>query len=184
MIITCVCGEKKFNLPDGSIPATGRMVQCGFCDKSWKQFPIDVKEPKVVQLKDPVPTKAAPPVNKVRKVKKKASGPLPYSKEYMQQKWGSTVKNYAEQKGISKKKTETKKIQKTKSPKLNEKRGKPSFGFFNYIITYSIGFTFLVGILNFERARLSRKFPALEPYIYTFFETIDNLKIFILDLIR
>jgi len=83
-----------------------------------------------------------------------------------------------------KKKTETKKIQKNKSPKSNEKREKPSFGFFNYIITYSIGFTFLVGILNFERARLSRKFPALEPYIDTFFETIDNLKIFILDLIR
>ena len=102
----------------------------------------------------------------------------------MEQKWGSTVKNYAEQKGISKKKTETKKIQKTKSAKLNEKREQPSFGFFNYIITYSIGFTFLVGILNFERARLSRKFPVLEPYIDTFFETIDNLKIFILDLIR
>ena len=102
----------------------------------------------------------------------------------MEQKWGSTVKKYAEQKGISKKKTGTKKIQKTKSPKLNEKREKPSFGFFNYIIIYSIGFTFLVGILNFERARLSRKFPAVEPYIDTFFETIDNLKIFILDLIR
>ena len=123
-------------------------------------------------------------VRKARKIQKKASGPAPYSKEYMEQKWGSTVKNYAEQKGISKKKTETKKIQKTKSAKLNEKREKPSFGFFNYIITYSIGFTFLVGILNFERARLSRKFPALEPYIDTFFETIDNLKIFILDLIR
>ncbi len=184
MIITCVCGEKKFNIPDGSIPVAGRMVQCGYCDKEWKQFPVVAKEPKVVKLKDPVATKSAPQVKKARKIQKKASGPAPYSKEYMEQKWGSTVKNYAEQKGISKKKTETKKIQKTKSAKLNEKREQPSFGFFNYIITYSIGFTFLVGILNFERARLSRKFPALEPYIDTFFETIDNIKIFILDLIR
>ena len=184
MIITCACGEKKFSLPDGSIPPSGRMVKCGYCDKEWKQFPVIVKEPKVVKLKNPAPIKSSPPVNKTRKIQKKASGPAPYSKEYMEQKWGSTVKNYAEQKGISKKKTGTKKIQKTKSPRLNEKREKPSFGFFNYIITYSIGFTFLVGILNFEKTRLSRKFPALEPYIDTFFETIDNLKIFILDLIR
>ena len=30
MIITCVCGEKKFTLPDNSIPTSGRMVKCGF----------------------------------------------------------------------------------------------------------------------------------------------------------
>ena len=57
MIITCVCGEKKFNIPDGSIPVTGRMVQCGYCDKEWKQFPVVAKEPKVVKLKDPVAIK-------------------------------------------------------------------------------------------------------------------------------
>ena len=41
MIITCNCGEKKFTLPDNSIPASGRLVQCGFCGLKWKQFPID-----------------------------------------------------------------------------------------------------------------------------------------------
>ena len=181
MIIACPECSKKFQVPDNAIPKEGRTVQCSSCSHEWKQYPL--KKPKVVQLKEssPIVTRS---VTKVRKVQKKAAGPAPYSKEYMEQKWGSTVKNYAEQKGISKKKTGTKKIQKTKSPRLNEKREKPSFGFFNYIITYSIGFTFLVGILNFEKARLSRKFPALEPYIDTFFETIDNLKIFILDLIR
>ena len=61
---------------------------------------------------------------------------------------------------------------------------KTGFGFFNYIITYSILFTFLIGILNFERGRISRKFPVLEPYIEHFFETINNLKIFILDFYR
>ena len=184
MIITCVCGEKKFNIPDGSIPVTGRMVQCGYCDKEWKQFPVVAKEPKVVKLKDPVATKSAPQVKKARKIQKKASGPAPYSKEYMEQKWGSTVKNYAEQKGISKKKTGTKKIQKTKSPKLNDKREKPSFGFFNYTIVFFVFSTFFIGILNFERARISRKFPVLEPYIDHFFETIEIFKILILDFFR
>ena len=112
MIITCVCGEKKFTLPDNSIPASGRMGKCGFCDKEWKQFPIKLEEQRVVQLKDPAPIKSAPSINKVRKVQKKATEPAPYSKEYMKQKWGSTVKNYVEQKGISKKKTGTKKYKK------------------------------------------------------------------------
>ncbi len=53
MIITCVCGEKKFNLPDGSIPAVGRLVQCGFCEKRWTQYPLKqtpeiVKTPPIV----------------------------------------------------------------------------------------------------------------------------------------
>ena len=182
MIISCPNCNKKFQVPDNAIPKAGRTVQCSSCSHEWMQYPV--KEQKVVKLKNPAPIKSSPPVNKARKIPKKASGPAPYSKEYMEQKWGSEVKNYAQQKGISKIKAETKKIQKIKSAKLNEKREQPSFGFFNYIITYSIGFTFLVGILNFERARLSRKFPMLEPYIDTFFETIDNLKIFILDLIR
>ncbi len=117
MIITCVCGEKKFTLPDNSIPASGRKVKCGFCDKEWKQFPIKAKEQRVVQLKDPAPIKSSTSINKVRKVQKKATEPAPYSKEYMEQKWGSEVKNYAQQKGISKKKAETKKVKKTKSTK-------------------------------------------------------------------
>ena len=35
------CGEKKFTLPDNSIPVSGRMVQCGFCGIKWKQFPVN-----------------------------------------------------------------------------------------------------------------------------------------------
>ena len=39
---------KKFSLPDNSIPADGRMVQCGSCGLKWKQFPAnETKEIKV-----------------------------------------------------------------------------------------------------------------------------------------
>ena len=44
MIITCNCGEKKFTLPDNSIPESGRMVQCGYCGLKWKQFPVKIVE--------------------------------------------------------------------------------------------------------------------------------------------
>ena len=46
------------------------------------------------------------------------------------------------------------------------------------------GWLFLVGILNFERGRISRKFPFLEPYIDHFFESLEIFKILILDFFR
>ena len=92
MIISCPNCSKKFQVPDNAIPKAGRTVQCSSCSHEWMQYPI--KEPKVVKLKDPAPIKSAPAVNKARKAQKKPSGPAPYSKEYMEQKWGCTVKKY------------------------------------------------------------------------------------------
>ncbi len=179
MIIQCTSCDKKFNVPDAAVTAAGRLVQCSSCGNKWTQYPI---KPKAVTKKTfQVQTKKEPPKEKVSK---KKSGPIPYSKEYMQQKWGTSVQTYAVQKGLSKK---TKKIsnssrlQKEKSIKKIEK---PGFGFFNYVITYSVFFIFLVGILNFERGRISRKFPFLEPYIDHFFESLEIFKILILDFFR
>ena len=94
----------------------------------------------------------------------------------MQQKWGTSLQSYTIKKGISKKTKNT--TQKKQPIRKDEKIG---FGFFNYIITLFVLSTFFVGILGFERTRLSRKFPFLEPYIDYFFETLENFKIFILD---
>ena len=118
MIISCPNCSKKFQVPDNAIPKAGRTVQCSSCSHEWMQYPV--KEQKVVKLKIQLLLNHRLQLTK-QKNSKKGFWPAPYSKEYMEQKWGSTVKNYAEQKGISKKKTGTKKIQKTKSPKLNEK---------------------------------------------------------------
>ena len=181
MIITCTECKKQFVVPDGAIPSEGRTVQCSSCSNEWKQFPLKKSEAvkKATSLylkKTPSPTK--------RKTTKKSTGPIPYSKEYMKQKWGSTVQNYAGEIGLSKK---VKKIPQPKKPRKQKSvqiAEKPGFGFFNYIITISILSTFFIGILNFERARIARKFPFLEPYIDHFFESLDIFKIFILDLYR
>ena len=180
MIIQCKSCDKKFNVPDSAITAAGRLVQCSSCGNQWTQYPLKTK-PKPIK---PVSTSA-----KVKPKKKvdKRKGAVPYSKEYMQQKWGTSLKSYAVQKGLSKnpnaltKAKTPKKIQKQKSTQVTER---PGFGFFNYIITYSVIFIFLVGILKFERGRLGRKFPVLEPYIDHFFESLEIFKILILDFFR
>jgi len=177
MIIQCTSCEKKFNVPDSAVSAAGRLVQCSSCGNQWTQYPVKNKPVYKRSTSESVQSRQKGKVNKKK-------GPIPYSKEYMQQKWGTSVQNYAVEKGLSKKRkttTRTKISQKQKSVQVNEK---PGFGFFNYIITYSVILTFLIGVLNFERGRLSRKFPFLEPYIEHFFESLEIFKIFIIDFFR
>ena len=59
MIITCNCGLKKFSLPDNSIPADGRMVQCGSCGLKWKQFPVNETKEIKIDKKISTPKKEA-----------------------------------------------------------------------------------------------------------------------------
>ena len=71
MIITCNCGEKKFTLPDNSIPASGRLVQCGFCGLKWKQFPVgEVTQPQSISRLQKVASKPQPTQQKIQKPKK------------------------------------------------------------------------------------------------------------------
>ena len=71
MIITCNCGEKKFTLPDNSIPAAGRMVQCGFCGLKWKQFPVgDVEKTQSIARPKKVVSRTQPVQPKIQKPKK------------------------------------------------------------------------------------------------------------------
>ena len=168
MIIQCTSCEKKFNVPDSAITAAGRLVQCSSCGNKWTQYPIEKK----AQISSTQVNK--PPIAKSKKISKKKN-PIPYSEEYINQKWGSSIKNYVDKKGLNKK------ISKSKKQSTNKE---VSFGFFNYIIMFFVSSTFLIGILSFERSRISRKFPFLDPYINSFFESIEIFKFIILDFFR
>ena len=176
MIIQCTACEKKFSVPSSAITASGRLVQCSSCGNKWTQYPVESEAKESITK-----TVSAPRNIPVKKTAKKRKGPVPYSKEYMKEKWGTSLKSYALETGMSKKTKKSPSQQKAKKQKFIKEVEKPGFGFFNYIITLAVLSTFFVGILGFERARLSRKFPLLEPYIDHFFETIENFKIFILD---
>tara|TARA_B100000029_G_scaffold214335_1_gene212280 strand:- start:812 stop:1330 length:519 start_codon:yes stop_codon:yes gene_type:complete len=172
MIIQCTSCEKKFNVPDGAISKNGRLVQCSVCGNKWTQYPVK-------KISTEIKTKIDSPKTHKKKAIKRKKTPVPYSEEYMKQKWGTNIKSYAEEKGLIKKSKKI--ISEKKASKEMERSG---FGFFNYLITFAVLSTFLIGILNFERSRLTRKFPFLEPYIEHFFESLEFFKIFILDLFR
>ena len=167
MIIQCESCQKKFVVPDSAVTAKGRLVQCSSCGNKWTQYPIKRKSPKIANVKNI--TKQS----KQKVKRKKTSGIDVYSDEYLQKKHGIKIIDPSSSN------------LKTKGSNQNKigKKGSVSFGFFNYLITISILSIFFVGILNFERSRLSRKFPFLEPYIEGFFETLNNFKIIFIDFI-
>jgi predicted Zn finger-like uncharacterized protein len=176
MIITCTKCEKRFVVPDNAIPAEGRTVQCSACSNKWKQLPIEESESPV----------KAQPISVKKKRTKKRKIPAAYSKDYMKQKWGIAVQDYAQKEGLTKKPT------RKKSPKDVEGSG---FGFFSYIFIISIIFLSFIGVLKLAESTIVTQFPFLEPYINYFFdvlnnfadhlfETLDNFKIFISDFFR
>jgi len=167
MIIQCKSCQKKFVVPDNAVTAKGRLVQCSSCGNKWTQYPIKQKTQKIVKVKN------APKASKKKTKRKKTSGIDVYSEEYLQKKHGIKIID------PSSSDIKTKKNSQSKTKKTDN----AGYGFFNYLITFSVLSIFFVGILNFEKSRLSRKFPFLEPYIENFFETLNNFKIIFIDFI-
>jgi len=166
MIITCNCGEKKFTLPDNSIPTTGRMVQCGFCGLKWKQFPVGEVETtqsiarpkKVVPRSQPIQQK----IQKSKKVKKTAPKKTReislYSPEYLAKKHGIEISDVKPEK-ISN----------------QNKKDKVSFGFYNSLILFIILIISISRILYFAQDFIVTIFPISEFYLNYFFESIRNM---------
>jgi len=166
MIITCNCGEKKFTLPDNSIPAAGRMVQCGFCGLKWKQFPVgDVEKTqsiarpkKAVSRPQPIQQKIQKPKKIKRTVPKKTREISLYSPEYLAKKHGI-------------------KLDETQTKKSIGKIGKEkvSFGFYNSLIIFIFLAVAISRILYFSQGFIISYFPGTEYYLEYFFESIRNI---------
>ena len=116
MIITCNCGLKKFSLPDNSIPAAGRMVQCGSCGLKWKQFPVNEinnTEP-ISNIKNLAsePKQVQPKRQKAKKVKKTSVRKRReidlYSPEYLAKKHGIKLGGGDEKLSVKNKSTDGK----------------------------------------------------------------------------
>ena len=167
MIIQCKSCQKKFVVPDNAVTVKGRLVQCSSCGNKWTQYPIKQKAQKIVNIKNAT----KPSKQKVKK--KKTSGINVYSDEYLQKKHGIKIIDPSSS-NLKTKGNSQSKIKKTDNI---------GYGFFNYLITFSVLSIFFIGILGFEKSRLSRKFPFLEPYIESFFETLNNFKIIFIDFI-
>ena len=157
MIITCNCGLKKFSIPDNSIPAAGRMVQCGSCGLKWKQFPKIEEKILPLKLKK---SKSIPKVSvtKITKPKKKTTKRKReidlYSPEYLAKKHGINL-NTIDDKQITK--------------------NKVSFGFYSSLIIFIVFLIAFSRSIYFFQDFIIQKLPFTKYYLEYFFESIRNL---------
>ena len=162
MIITCPSCKKKFNIDINLIPAEGRNLQCGSCDRVWfykKEDPI----PEPLQINEDIVIKEKEDREYLNKDKPKDELTKKPVEENKKTKSGlSTIKE-----------TESK-------PEVIKKN--QSSKFFSYLIVFIISLGALIILLDTLKTPLINIFPGLEVLLFNLYETLKDIKLFIIDL--
>ncbi len=153
MIIECICGKKKFEVNSDLIPNTGRTIQCGSCEKVWFFDP----NKESLKINEELETNISEPVvkQKTKEIKPKKE-----------------IDNLD--------KNEKKKFEVTRY------KAKSSFNItklLSYILVSIISFVALIILIDTFKSVLYVVFPGLELMIFSLFETLKDIQLFIKDLI-
>ena len=160
MIITCPNCNKQFKIDNSLIPDDGRDLQCGSCDHVWF-YKTEYKDETPLTLNENISE------NKVDiKIEIKDKN-LKSSKKLQQKK----IIKPEIKKEISKAVPETVKMSSNKASK-----------FFSYLIVFIISFVALIITLDTLKTPLIDVFPGLEIILFNLFETLQDIKLFIIDL--
>ena len=165
MIITCTNCNKQFKIDNSLIPNEGRDLQCGSCNHIWF-YKIEEKNNKILELKqeiisDDIDIKAE---YKEKKIEEKKQ-----SEEIIK----TQINNKKKEKNSEKQKNTT-------TFKKTENKGSK---FFSYLIVFIISFVALIILLDTLKTPLINVFPGIEIILFNLFETLKDLKLFIIDLI-
>ena len=162
MIITCPNCNKKFKIDNSLIPDEGRDLQCGSCNHVWL-YKIKEENSKILKLKEETD------INDIKiKVNKN-------NEEIVENK-NPLTKIETELNNQNKEKN----IEKQKETKISKNNGNK---FFSYLIVFIISFVALIILLDTLKNPLIDVFPGLEVILFNLFETLQDIKLFIIDLI-
>ena len=156
MIITCPCKKKQFKIDSSLIPNEGRELQCGSCERVWFYKPKNESETPL-KLNKNISTNKTEQNNEVKEKN------LEINKPSQQEKIIDTV-------------IETE----------NLKTGANSAGkkskLFSYLFVSIISFIALIILVDTLKTPLINVFPGLEVILFNLFETLQDIKLFIIDL--
>ena len=156
MIITCPCEKKQFKIDSSLIPSEGRELQCGTCERVWFYKPQNESEAPLT-LNNNVSTNKTEQNNEVTKKNLEISKPLQQEKiidPVIEIENLKTVEKFA-----------------TKKSKL-----------LSYLIVLIISFVALIILVDTLKTPLINVFPGLEVILFNLFETLQDIKLFIIDL--
>ena len=157
MIITCPNCNKQFKIENYLIPDDGRDLQCGSCENVW-----------------------------FYKAKDKSETPLTLKKNISENKIDTDIEIKDKNLKFSKKLQQEKIIKpeiKKEFPVTIKKSSSKGSKFFSYLIVFIISFVALVILLDTLKNPLINIFPGLELILFNLFETLQDIKLFIMDLL-
>ena len=158
MIIACQNCNKKFDVDQNLIPEKGRLIQCSSCNHKWF-------------FKNEILAKTTNTSNNVEM--KIFDSKKNQEKKFIDQDNMINIQDKDDIRlGETVKKVEINKI------KINKGNN-----FLNLIIVFMISFVALILILDTFVEPLIKIFPNLESYLYNLYESINDIKLFIKDLI-
>ena len=162
MIIECPCKKKKFNIDINLIPAEGRNLQCGSCDRVWfyKKEELISETP---QVNEDIAIKEKEDSDKLNDDKSKD--------QLIKQAVEENEKAKSKLSTINETEKKSEEIKKTKSSK-----------FFSYLIVFIISLGALIILLDTLKTPLINIFPGLEVLLFNLYETLKDIKLFIIDL--
>ncbi len=136
------------------IPDEGRDLQCGSCNHVWF-YKIEKQNNEVLKLHEEIESKV------------------------IDEEVQSLENDKTEIKNELKETKSEKPKNKTTSKKTENKESK----FFSYLIVFIISFVALIILLDTLKTPLVNVFPGLEIILFNLFETLQDIKLFIIDLI-
>ena len=164
MIVNCPNCSKKFNIDSKLIPIHGRLLQCSNCNHKWNFVPEKKNETERQTEIKPIAKEAEKTnlneilINKNEDVKK------------------PTIKK-------NKKINEKQKI--SKDQKINKKEKNSSISrLFKNLIVIIITLIAIILVVDTFKISLNNYFPGIILFLDNLYETINDLKLFFLDLIK
>ncbi|MDC3372886.1 zinc-ribbon domain-containing protein [Candidatus Pelagibacter sp.] len=164
MIIRCPNCNKQFKINPSLIPDNGRDLKCGSCDHVWFYI-IEDKNLEPLSLKEDIIDNE----DKLDIVDKKIAQTNEVKKSSSHSKI-DTIDN-----------KDLDKIANIQIPSKNKTKNK-SGKFFSYIIIFIISFVALIILIDTLKTPLINLFPGLETILFSLFEMLKDIKLFIIDL--
>ena len=164
MIIACPSCKKKFKIVDNLIPSKGRNLQCGSCNYSWF-YKIEAKPSEQIILTEDVTDNNHNTFNENNDQEIKLQEP----------KINEEVKEEVD-KNLDK-------IDEVTNIDSSQKSKNITFSkLLSYLIVSIISFIALVVLLDTLKTPLINIFPGLEKLLFNLYETLKDIKLFIIDL--
>tara|TARA_B100000965_G_C19153489_1_gene567059 strand:+ start:34 stop:507 length:474 start_codon:yes stop_codon:yes gene_type:complete len=157
MIITCPSCNKKFNVDASLIPQEGRTVQCGFCEHKW----FFKKENTEEELKVLEKNISEPVIEVNKNLSENIKEDIIDEEDHNKESINSSKKELSE-----------------KVKKKNDAN------YFKILIVAFISFAALVLVLDTFKAQISIIIPNIQTILDNLYQSINDIKLFILDLVK